>query len=266
MSDRIVKATLLTCEKVDSLSWAGEVFYRRLFSIADDFGRYDGRVSILRAAMFPLKLSNVSEPDVAKWLDECSTAALVRCYVVDGKPFIEIVEFGQRLRAMKSKWPADPCRQMPAEVDRRLHSSDSVSVSDSVRDGPKVTRDRVDAAHKQFCELTGQKLSIAYDLERLWWEFFRAGFTESDLWTVVRYLQKEIREERRRKGALKLSNLLQPDKFQEDLALTTVVFYPPSKPARALPAEKPSAVTIEQNEAARKRAAEILAKFRAENR
>ena len=45
----------------------------------------------------------------------------------------------------------------------------------------------------------------------------RAGFTSQDLHRVIVYLQKEIRHQRRNIGALKLSNLLQPDSFEEDL-------------------------------------------------
>ena len=43
---------------------------------------------------------------------------------------------------------------------------------------------------------------------------------------VVTYLQKEIRAERRNVGALKLSNLLQPDRFEEDLNISRVRLKP----------------------------------------
>lgn len=117
MPDRIIRADILTSESVDQLSWQAEVFYRRLMSVADDFGRYEGRPSILRAAMYPLKLDKVSEPDVVKWLGECSKAGLVRKYTVDGKEYIEISKFRQRLRAMKSRYPPPPDSrgQLPAD-------------------------------------------------------------------------------------------------------------------------------------------------------
>lgn len=116
MPDRIVRAEILTSEAVSLLSWPAEVFYRRLFSVVDDYGRYDGRSSILRAHLYPLKLDKVSEPDVGKWLTECVNAALVRLYQVAGRPYLEVLKFGQRVRADKSKWPdpptvADSCQQ-----------------------------------------------------------------------------------------------------------------------------------------------------------
>src|ERR1700737_2862356 len=76
------------------------------------------------------------------------------------------------------------------------------------------------AAHELYCQLTGQKLSLRFDRERLWYEFLRAGFSAHDLKSVVAYLQKEIRASRRNVGALKLSNLLQLDRFEEDLKIS----------------------------------------------
>jgi hypothetical protein len=65
-------------------------------------------------------------------------------------------------------------------------------------------------------------LSLRFDRERLWYEFLHAGFSAADLKRVVTYLQKEIRAERRNIGALKLSNLLQLDRFEEDLNISRV--------------------------------------------
>ena len=80
--------------------------------------------------------------------------------------------------------------------------------------------------HQTYCRLTGQNLSVRFDRERLWFEFHRAGFTLADLTQVVRYLQREIRHARRNVGALKLSNLLQPDHFEEDLNISRIRLVP----------------------------------------
>lgn len=124
---------------------------------------------------------------------------------------------------------------------------------------------RIQQAHALYCRLTGQRVSLRFDRERLWYELFQAGFSEVDLKRVLSYLQREIREGRRNVGALKLSNLLQLDRFEEDLNISRVRLYPPkpSKPvAPPLPAPSPSPA---EDEAARQRALEILAKFRAEH-
>ena len=82
--------------------------------------------------------------------------------------------------------------------------------------------------HELYCHYTDQTLSLRFDRERLWYEFLRAGFGAADLKRVVTYLQKEIRAERRNVGALKLSNLLQLDRFEEDLNISRVRLKPPA--------------------------------------
>ncbi len=81
--------------------------------------------------------------------------------------------------------------------------------------------------HELYCHWTAQTLSLRFDRERLWYEFLRAGFSAADLKRVVTYLQKEIRAQRRNISALKLSNLLQLDRFEEDLNISHVRLKPP---------------------------------------
>jgi len=115
---------------------------------------------------------------------------------------------------------------------------------------------QLEELHQTYCRLTGQNLSWRFDRERLWWEFLHAGFTLADLTQVIRYLQKEIRHTRRNVGALKLSNLLQLDRFEEDLNISRVrlVPEPPPKPPITL---APTGSPAEQ-ERGRQRALEQL--------
>src|SRR5262249_26271633 len=119
------------------------------------------------------------------------------------------------------------------------------------------------AAHELYCRLTAQKLPLRFDRERLWYEFLRAGFNAQDLKTVVAYLQKEIRANRRNVGALKLSNLLQLDRFEEDLNISKVRLRspPPSAPSDATPA-KPPVLTPAQLQNLRQQAREPFARLR----
>jgi hypothetical protein len=117
MPDRIIRASILTSDSINTLSWPAEIFYRRLMSVVDDFGRYDARPAILRSSLYALKIDRVSEPDISKWMNECSEAGVVRCYSVDNKPYVELLKFDQRLRAQKSKFPA-PCGHLSADVSR----------------------------------------------------------------------------------------------------------------------------------------------------
>jgi hypothetical protein len=101
---------------------------------------------------------------------------------------------------------------------------------------PPVLATHLAQLHQTYCHLTGQNLTWRFDRERLWFEFLRAGFTLTDLTQVVRYLQREIRHSRRNVGALKLSNLLQLDRFEEDLNISRVRLTPePLGPHRPAP-------------------------------
>ena len=124
--------------------------------------------------------------------------------------------------------------------------------------------ERIQQAHALYCRLTGQRVSLRYDRERLWYDLFQAGFNEVDLQRVIRYLQREIREGRRNVGALKLSNLLQIDRFEEDLNISRVQLYAP-KPIKPVPPPSAPPPTPEEKEAARQRALQLLAKLRAEH-
>ena len=133
-------------------------------------------------------------------------------------------------------------------------------------DSPQLMIERIQQAHALYCRLTGQCVSLRFDRERLWYELFQAGFNEADLQKVIRYLQREIREGRRNVGALKLSNLLQLDRFEEDLNISRVRLYPPKAPtiASSIAAPPPTPSSQEEDQAARQRALQILARFRAE--
>ena len=95
-------------------------------------------------------------------------------------------------------------------------------------------------AHQLYCQLTGQSLRLAFDRERMWYELLRLGYSLQDLRTVITYLQREIRAQRRNVGALKLSNLLQPDRFEEDLQISLLLLRPPPpfQPAPPSPRRK----------------------------
>ncbi|HXI14747.1 MAG TPA: hypothetical protein VNM48_00150 [Chloroflexota bacterium] len=107
MPTRLLREGILSSERVARLGWLEEVFYRRLMSVVDDYGRFYAHPSLLRAACYPLQLDKVSDSDVGKWLRVTEKAALVRVYPApDGKRYLELLDFGQRIQS-KSRFP-DP--------------------------------------------------------------------------------------------------------------------------------------------------------------
>lgn len=78
----------------------------------------------------------------------------------------------------------------------------------------------IEILHQSYCEATTFELKLAYDRERSWFEFIKAGFTRDDLKMVIFHLVKGIQKGERREGCLRFRNLIQRlDLFEEELNL-----------------------------------------------
>lgn len=117
MPSRLLREGILDSEAVNSLTPPEEVFYRRLMSVVDDFGRFDGRPSVLRSRLYPLKIDDVREADISRWIAAAVKAGLIALYSHDSKPYILFGKLGSPRNA-KSKFP-DP----PPDVQRAIENS-----------------------------------------------------------------------------------------------------------------------------------------------
>lgn len=118
MPNRILREGILSSELVASLKWEEEVFYRRLFSIVDDYGRHEASPVLLRSRCYPLQTDFVRVADITRWMAACQKAGLILDYAANGRRYIQIVKFGQQTRT-PSKCPPPPpdaniCAQLPA--------------------------------------------------------------------------------------------------------------------------------------------------------
>jgi hypothetical protein len=102
MPTRIIREGILTSEKVNLLTERAELFYRKLMSVVDDYGRYFAHPSLIRAACYALRLKSVSEADVKRMISECETAGLLKIY--GGGKHLFITNFKQQTRS-PSKFP-----------------------------------------------------------------------------------------------------------------------------------------------------------------
>ncbi len=133
MPNRYIRESAIESDAVNSLSWQGEVFYRRLLNRVDDFGRFTANPALLRASVFPLQLDKVREIDLSRLLAECEKAGLLYVYATDSKATL-IVNKWEQGRAKESKHPsppADVCERMKTYVYMRKHPPTYVSDSDS---------------------------------------------------------------------------------------------------------------------------------------
>lgn len=126
MPQRLIRPEILTSDKINSLSMGAELFYRRLMSVVDDFGRYDARTSLLRSSCYPVSFDKVKESDVKKWLAECVSSGIIVLYTVGDKPYMEIDNFGQRLRKKVSKYPQPDANDSTIiTIDSKAQTNDS---------------------------------------------------------------------------------------------------------------------------------------------
>lgn len=89
---------------VDGISAEAERLFTRLIMKADDYGRFHAEPRLVRALCFPLSES-IKSDNVRKWLEELHAAGLVFRYDVREKPILAIVNFGQRLKQSRAKFP-----------------------------------------------------------------------------------------------------------------------------------------------------------------
>ncbi len=107
MPNRIIKESICTSDDIAGLTWFEEVVFYRLMVTCDDYGRYDGRISILKSRMFPLN-PNVTEKSLENAINKLSTCGLVMLYKYDSKPYLQLTAWQkhQQIRNKKSKYPA----------------------------------------------------------------------------------------------------------------------------------------------------------------
>jgi hypothetical protein len=110
LPNRLLKEGIVDSDRIDRLGSEAEVLYYRLLVVADDLGRMDARTAIVRARCFPLKES-LSAEKISKWLESIWEAGLCARYEVDGKPYIQLLNWDQRVRS-SGKYPPPPDGQL----------------------------------------------------------------------------------------------------------------------------------------------------------
>lgn len=141
MPNRIIKESVCVSDSIDKLTWFEEVLFYRLIVNCDDYGRFDGRVSVIKNRLFPLK-DNVTIKAVTEAINKLVSVELVVLYEFEGKPYLHLPTWNehQSIRAKRSKYPAPDdsvksheiiCKQMQADVPVIQSESESYSKSES---------------------------------------------------------------------------------------------------------------------------------------
>ena len=102
MPNRIIR-DWTDSEKVNALSCGAEVLFTRLFMKADDYGSFHANIKLIKGLLFPLR--ETKDEDILCWLKELIDLELIIIYSVKQKNYLRILNFGQRMRNMKNRFP-----------------------------------------------------------------------------------------------------------------------------------------------------------------
>ena len=106
MPTRYLKSGIRDSEAIEKLSPLAENLYYRLLVTVDDFGRYDARPPMIKAACFPVK-DSITASKAEVLMKELVENGLIDIYVVDNKPYLQMNKWDNIPRAKESKFPAN---------------------------------------------------------------------------------------------------------------------------------------------------------------
>lgn len=106
MPNRVIREGFLDSESIAAAGEPAECLYHRLLLLADDYGRFDGRATLILNRAWPAgPPDDVDRDEVERRLARLTELELVLRYEHAGKPYILIPRFRQRTRAMNSRYP-----------------------------------------------------------------------------------------------------------------------------------------------------------------
>jgi hypothetical protein len=96
--NRLLREGICSSDAINDLTPEQEVLFYRLLVVADDYGYMDARPAILKAQCFPLR-DTATPPKIELWLSGLADKELITRYQKDGKPFLAINKWEQRVRS-----------------------------------------------------------------------------------------------------------------------------------------------------------------------
>lgn len=162
MPNRIIKESICVSDSIDKLSWFEEVLFYRLMVNCDDYGRFDGRIPVIKNRLFPLKDDLVADK-VKSGINKLAKVGLIALYESKGRPYLYLPTWNdhQNVRAKRSKYPG-PCMDVNTSASICDHMEEDVPViqSESLSESLSETN-AVEAAFDQFWSAYPRKVNKA---------------------------------------------------------------------------------------------------------
>ena len=171
MPNRIIKESICTSDSVDQMTWFEECFWQRLIVNCDDYGRFDARISVLKARLFPLK-EKLQNKDIETAIAKLALIGCIVLYECAGKPYLFLPswENHQTIRAKKSKYPSPDeqgstreiiCTQMntdESECSRNPIQSESNTNTNSADKPRRFIKPTVEEV-SEYCTERGNRIN-----------------------------------------------------------------------------------------------------------
>src|SRR5262245_42348600 len=87
---RVIRGEINSSDSLSRVSMLADLTFRALIVAVDDFGRTDGRLTYLRAALYPMR-PEVQLEDLDGWLSELEQEGCIRRYKIEARPYIALV-------------------------------------------------------------------------------------------------------------------------------------------------------------------------------
>lgn len=139
MPNRMIKDSMLTSDKIASLSDFEFRLWIGLILCVDDVGRGDARAAIIKGRVFPLR-ERISLRDIEDALHGLAAKGCISLYTVGGKSYFWFPTWGkhQRIRDVKPKYPG-PNDEMPLCDSLRQTAADCSGPPPETKTKPNQT-------------------------------------------------------------------------------------------------------------------------------
>jgi len=192
MPNRILKESICMSDTISMLSWFEEIMFYRLIVSADDFGRYDARLPILKGRMFPLD-ADVTVCELEEGLERLEEVGLIKIYHVNDQPYLQILSWAdhQNIRTQKSKFPAPPDgigieeHSLPSECDVEALLFDYIGNHGEIFGHRVVTSDRQLRIDQSYMDIVVKTPSLTLILE-----LKRGRLSNKAINQIERYMRK----------------------------------------------------------------------------
>lgn len=177
MANRILR-DWTNSENIDKLSLLAEVLFIRLIMKADDFGCFYGNPKLLTSHLFPLK--DIAPEKISKALSELISNKIVTYYKSDDRLYVQINNFGQRLRAMSSKFPQPDSNNITHDSEARTIDSNPPPETKGSRNEVETEFEVEDETKKKFAEKISA--SLHSELKKMFLDFYLNKTTSEYYW------------------------------------------------------------------------------------